>query len=138
LNACFHPVIFSISFADLGKTDLTVTIPGTTPVTGKATINGFGIAAVGTIPSSMGLSLFGKLGGVFPTLNASTTVNIFNSGTTASNKEHEFVPNIGLGVNYDLTTSIGLRAEFERFLGVGSDTKTIKTDVNQSTGDVVS
>jgi OmpA-OmpF porin, OOP family len=119
-----------ISVANLGKTDFTVTSPGITPVPGKATINGFGIAAVGTIPSSMGLSLFGKLGGFYSILDASTTVNIFNSGTTSSNKEHRFVPNIGLGVNYDMTARIGLRAEFERFLGVGTDTKTINTDVN--------
>lgn len=122
-----------LSFADLGKTDFTVTSPGITPVTGKASINGFGIAAVGTIPSSMGLSLFGKLGGFYSTMTASTSVNIFNNGTTNSNKEHRFVPNIGLGVNYDITPRIGLRAEFERFVGVGTDTKTIDTDVNMFT-----
>jgi opacity protein-like surface antigen len=122
-----------LSFADLGKSDLTVTLPGATPVTGKATFTGFGIAAVGTIPSNMGLSLFGKVGGFYSTVNTSTSVNVFNSGTTTGSKEHRFVPNIGVGVDYELTPRIGLRAEYERFLKVGSDTKTIDTDVNMFT-----
>lgn len=121
-----------ISIADLGKTDLTVTSAGaTTP--GKATINGIGIAAVGSIPSEMGLALFGKLGGFYSALNASATLNIFNGGTTAGSREHRFVPNIGVGVTYDMTTKIGVRAEFERFLKVGSNTTTIETDVNMFT-----
>jgi len=126
-------VAVELSFADLGKTDMNVIVPGSATVTGKTTINGFGIAAVGSFPSTMGLALFGKVGGFYSTLNASTTVNIFNSGTTNISKERRFVPNIGGGINYDLTPRIGVRVEYERFLKLGTGTKSIDTDVSMFT-----
>jgi len=122
-----------LSFADLGKTDMNVNVPGNAIVPGKATLNGFGIAAVGSFPSSMGLALFGKVGGFYSTMNASTTVNIFNSGTTNISKERRFVPNIGGGINYDLTPRIGVRVEYERFLKLGTSTRSIDTDVGMFT-----
>lgn len=123
-------IALELSFADLGKYDFTFTRPGFTPATGKITINGFGISAVGILPLDNKFSLIGRLGGFYSTLNASTSINAFTAGTATSGKDRKFVPNFGVGANYELTKSLGLRAEIERFSGMGSSSKSIKTDVN--------
>lgn len=118
------------SFTDLGKYDFTATRPAATPATGKVTINGFGLAAVGTIPLANDFSVFGKVGAFFSTLNASTSINLFGAGTTTGNKERKVVPNIGIGLDYNITNNIVLRGEVERFQGMGTNSRTIRTDLN--------
>jgi len=119
-----------LSYTSLGKYDFTRTAPATAPATGKVTIGGFGIAGVGLFPVNKELAVFGKLGAFHSDISASTSVNLFHSGQTGSDSEHKWVPNYGIGLTYDINRTFGLRGEIERFQGMGSSTRTVKTDAN--------
>lgn len=122
-----------LDMVSLGKYDFSATIPGKTPAggsTGKLTLSGMGIAAVGTLPMSNNFSVFGKLGAFHSDMYATTTVNMFKNGTANQSSDHKWVPNYGIGVKYDVNRNVVLRGEVERFQGIGSNSYTVRTNTN--------
>lgn len=74
-------------------------------------LDGFGLAAVGTIPVSAKFSLFGKVGihdWDADTLGSTNTLISRSSDTDA-------FYGVGVGVGYSLTDSLSLRGELERY-----------------------
>jgi OOP family OmpA-OmpF porin len=92
----------------------TMTRPGT--LTGNLKLDGLNLDAVGILPITEKFSAFGRVG-----LNYAETRDNFTSTpavliTTNPNPSyHETNPKVGLGLQYDFTQSLGMRAEAERY-----------------------
>ncbi len=119
-----------LSYTSLGKYDFTRTAPATAAATGKLTIGGYGIAGVGIIPMNKDLAFFGKLGAFHSNISATTSVNMFHRGQAAGDTNNDWVPNYGMGILYDINPKVSVRGEIERFRGMGSSDRTVKTDAN--------
>ncbi len=83
-------------------------------------IAGWGISLVGHVPLAKDFTLLGRLGENRMRLKR-------NPVGTADNS---WSPGFGVGLKYDFNASISARAEFERFLKMGSNVTTINTDAN--------
>lgn len=77
-------------------------------VNGDATA--FGVAALGMLPLSNQLSLFGKLG----LLRTEVDVTAAGIGGAASESESDTGLHIGVGAMFDVTRTFSIRAEWER------------------------
>ena len=99
-----------------GKLSLNGNVLGT-PITGNVEVTGLNFSGVATLPINKDFSAFGKLG--FFSSRAKATV----SSGSLSAKATDNGTNIsyGLGLGYTLNQSLGLRAEWERVDGKGSD-----------------
>ena len=97
------------SWVDLGE--VSATGPGGT-ATGE--VDGFGLAVMGMIPLNEKFGLFGKVGAYMwdSTVSAPGFGSVSDDGTDIM---------FGAGVNWNLTTHFGLRAEWERFDIDGDD-----------------
>jgi len=103
-------------YFDLGKFGFTaITVPTGTS-SGTIKLKGFNLDAVGILPVAEKFSVFGRVG-----LNYATTQDNFSSTGAApvrpipNPSNHETNPKVGLGVQYDFTDSLGMRAEAERY-----------------------
>ncbi len=117
-------------FTYLGKADFT-------SVTNLGTIGGskeaylFNFDLVGKAPIDDKLALIGRFGGYYwKTKNEMP--NSVTLGTSDVN-DNGFDFKFGAGIQYDFTPSFGLRGEFERFNGIGKDTSTGDSKLNQLT-----
>jgi OmpA-OmpF porin, OOP family len=100
----FNPNVgLEASWVDLGE--VSASVPGGT-ATGE--VDGFGLAVVGMIPLNEKFGLFGKVGAYMwdSTVSAPGFGSVSDDGTDIM---------FGGGVNWNLTTRFGLRAEWERF-----------------------
>ncbi len=102
-------------YFDLGEFGyMATTLPAGT-LSGDIEISGWNVDAVGILPFTDRFSAFGRLG-----LNYANAKDSF-SGTGAvlvtnpSPKERDMNYKVGVGLEYDLTESLGLRAEVERY-----------------------
>lgn len=111
-----------IGYVNFGNVSGTDNSPGF-PVTAEAKTQGFGWSIVGNLPFDA-LSLFGKAGAYY----THTRVDASAPGIAMSGSENKFVPALGVGVRYMFNGQFGIRAEFERFFGLG--------DINVSGGGV--
>ncbi len=101
--------------------------PGGT-FSGKIEGQGVNLDAVGTLPLAQGFALLGRVGGAYFQTKASSTATaggFTGYGNATSNK---FVPEVGLGLQYDFTKTIAGRAEVQRYMKVGNS--------NTGSGDV--
>lgn len=92
--------------------------------------------AVGTLPLGNGISVIGRVGAAYFQSKASTTVtagSIAGFGNETSNK---FVPEIGVGLQYDFTKTISARLEAQRYMKVGNS-NTGTADVDLYSGGIV-
>ncbi len=129
-------------YVDFGKfqTSASGTIflqPGT--VTGSVKGSGFSLDAVGTLPFGKAFGLFGRIGVLAWSLDATahraapgTPYDGATSGGSASGTSVEF----GVGAKYDFNKNLGVRAEFQKFASVGSDA-TGKSDMSLIAASVV-
>lgn len=104
-------------YFDLGKFGFTATtaLPAGT-LSGNTKLGGINLDAVGILPITEKFSAFGRFG-----LNyAEARDNFTSSGavpaqTNISPTKHAANPKAGLGLQYDFTQSLGMRAEVERY-----------------------
>lgn len=117
-------------FTYLGKSDFTsVTNAGTIGGSKEAYLFNFDL--VGKYPIDEKLAMLGRFGGYYwKTKNEMP--NSVTLGTSVVN-DNGFDFKFGAGMQYDFTPSFGLRGEFERFNGIGKDTSTGDSKVNQIT-----
>lgn len=88
-------------------------------------IDATSIAAVGTVPATPVLTLFGKAG---PSFNrASSKFSSTSLGANARERTSGLL--LGIGASIALTDSMSLRAEIENFAGVGSAKKAGRSSV---------
>jgi OmpA-OmpF porin, OOP family len=117
-----------LSYVDLGRYGFSGTIP---PVafSGNVKINGWGVAATGTLPLDKGFSLFGKIGGFYSQEKATATATFFGASATASGEDDRWIAQFGLGAKYAINQNLSIRIEAERFQDMGSNLATVKADV---------
>ena len=113
------------NYIDFGKYNFRGATLGI-PFTGDVKIDGYGLAAVGTLPLDGGFSLFGKLGAFYSKESATLTA----VGVSSTSDDNKWVPHIGIGARYDIDANISVHLEAERFQGMGDNNNTIKTDMN--------
>jgi OOP family OmpA-OmpF porin len=118
----FNPYIgYEVGYADFRK----VTEQSSAGVTATFDANAIDIVFVGTIPFSQQFSLFGKIG-VFR-WDLDVTVTGTASGTNnAKGKNMTY----GFGAKYNFTRNFALRLERQRYLDVGEESVTGKSDIN--------
>ena len=100
-------------YVDFGKVNGTDNSFGF-PFTVEAKAQALGGSIVGNLPFDA-LSLFGKAGAYY----THTKVDASALGISLSGSGNKFVPELGVGVRYMFNKQFGIRAEFERFFGVG-------------------
>jgi opacity protein-like surface antigen len=103
-------VAVEVSYIDLGKTKVEGTSNGT-PSTGEQEIDTFTIGLVGRIPITDPLGVIIHLG--FSRNDSKLTTNIGSTSTFEGATDFEFY--YGGGLQYEITETIGIRAELEVF-----------------------
>ena len=99
------------AYLNLGEVSYSGTFGGLPVTGGKVELTGFNIAALGSYPLSEQFSVFGKLGLFIWDAEASDTTGGAPFSATADGTDLSF----GVGVNYNFTRNLGLRAEWEMF-----------------------
>lgn len=101
-------------YFDLGKFGFTATVPAGT-LTGNIRLKGVNLDAVGILPLANRFSAFGRAGVNYAEAKDSfaTTGAVVVNNLNPSKRDTNY--KFGLGVQYDLTESLGLRAEAERY-----------------------
>lgn len=99
------------AYVDLGEVSYSGTF-GAAPVTGgKIEVSGVNFAAIGSYPVSEQFSVFGKLGLFIWDAEASDTTGGVPFSATEEGTDLSF----GIGVSYNFTRNLGVRAEWEMF-----------------------
>ena len=103
------------AYVDLGEVSYSGTFTdafGTAPVTGgKVEVTGFNISAIGAYPVTERFSVFGKLGFFFWEAEASDTTG----GQPFFAQDNDVDLSFGVGLGYNFTRNLGVRAEWELF-----------------------
>jgi OOP family OmpA-OmpF porin len=101
------------NLGEFGFTANTATAGSSLIGTGK--FQGLNLDAVGILPLTEKFSAFGRVGYIYTetkdTFRGTGTVTVTNPSPTEKEGGYKY----GLGVQYDLTRSLGLRAEWERY-----------------------
>ena len=100
-------------YSDLGKRDLVLRNGAAQIGTGSLKASQLSIAATGTLPLASNFSLFGKLGVSANSAKASLTAPAVGFAATSSDNKSDLM--FGVGVLYDITPKIAVRAEYEDF-----------------------
>ena len=112
--------------AELGYTDLgefTATGPG---ISAAVEATAFELSAVGTFPIADKFSIFGRIGMYMADTELSATVG----GTSGSVSDDNTGLTFGIGVRYDFTRNLGVRAEWQKYSDVGGDDVGGESDVD--------
>ena len=129
----FSPVVSVEGFyADLGKynsrTTVTTPFPGTVSADYKA--KGYGIDLLLSAPISQEFSVFGRLG----VMQAKTEASFGSTGSVllAQNRgsKNKTGQHFGVGMQYDITPTVGLRGEVETYRKLGDDSTGGELKVN--------
>ena len=114
-------------YVDLGK----VKASGTDSFLGVASIDwetsGITAALVGSLPVGQNFGLMGKLGLFHWDLDVNASSSVLGSGSDSSSGTDL---TYGLGLKYDFSKTVGVRAEWERFKDVGDDNTTGQSDID--------
>jgi OOP family OmpA-OmpF porin len=109
-----------LGYADLGTSKASGTV-GSVTVDVQAEITVFELTAVGMLPVMDRLALFGRAGLYRSDVEVTGSGRIGTSTVPVSLSEDNVDFTFGLGVRFDITRNIGIRAEWQRYLGVGGD-----------------
>lgn len=120
-------------YVDLGKfsgTNNTSTPSGS--LRNDMSASGWTAMAVGFLPASENLSFLGKVGAIFSTAkyNLTTTGGMTTGGMPSSGSKSDINIAYGVGLEYGITKSLGLRAELETFSDMRGGDAVAKRDVN--------
>ena len=118
-----------LSYVDLGRYGFSGTVPPAA-FSGNVKINGWGLAATGTLPLDKGYSLFGKMGAFYSQEKVTATATFLGASATANGTEGKWVAQFGLGVKYAINQNLSVRLEAERYQDMGSNDATVKADVS--------
>ncbi|MEQ1591200.1 MAG: outer membrane beta-barrel protein [Thiobacillaceae bacterium] len=111
---------FEAAYVNLGSLTVNATYatPAGSPARANIDVDGFQLSAVGTLPLNDAFAVFGKVGAFFSKLDQTGT-GAFAASASTDNTDWTY----GLGGNWQFNQNIGLRAEWERFQGLGSAKK---------------
>lgn len=106
-----------VAYVDLGEVSYSGSFFGSPVTGGTVEVNGFNVAALANLPISEQLSLFGKLG----LFIWEATARDFTGGAPFSTKEDGSDISFGIGLGFNLTRNVAVRAEWERFEAAEAD-----------------
>jgi len=116
-------------YIDLGKNSYKGTYSG-----GRATADwsagGIDIAAVGMLPVNSRFTLLGKVGAIGAQTKTDWSSNGISGIPDGNETKTQLKPFAGIGAAYNLNEKSDLRAEYERFNGIGDASLTGKADVS--------
>jgi len=92
-------------------------------------VAGFSLDAVMAWPPRSRFGVIGRVGLFAWTLDASSTASGFGGYGSSSEKTTKVNIDYGLGLKYDFHQDVGVRAEYQRFVRVGTDS-TGKSDID--------
>lgn len=120
---------FEGGYVDFGKAKYsgTYTFPGAGSASGKMEAGGVNFDVLGRLPLNRDFAVFGKAGVLLSRVE--TNVSSADGSASVSNKATTLKPGLGVGVDYALSKTVGLRTEWERYFKVGNDS-TGKSDVD--------
>ncbi|MBI4192510.1 MAG: outer membrane beta-barrel protein [Betaproteobacteria bacterium] len=113
-------------YTDLGKAGFTTVTAAPSTVGGKKEAYLFNLDLVGTWPLNQTFSLLGRFGIYYW---ETKSILPFGAGTIGI-KDTSYDFKLGAGVQYELSKTVALRAEYERLNGVGSATTTGDSKIN--------
>ena len=99
------------AYVDLGQVSYSGSFLGSPVTGGKVEVSGLNISALGALPINEQFSVFGKIGLFLWDAEASD----ITGGVPFSAKEDGTDVSFGIGVNYNFTRNLGVRAEWEMF-----------------------
>jgi OOP family OmpA-OmpF porin len=105
------------AYVNLGEVSYSGSFFGDPVTGGKVEVTGFNVAAMGSYPISEQFSVFGKIGLFIWEAEASD----ITGGEPFSDKADGTDISFGLGVGYNFTRNLGVRAEWERFEASDAD-----------------
>lgn len=122
----FHPNFgVEAAYVNLGEVSYSGTFTGLPVTGGKVEVTGFNIAGIGSLPINEQLSVFGKLGLFIWEVEASDTTGGAPFSATADGTDISF----GIGVGYNFTRNLGVRAEGELFKTDDTDASLISLGI---------
>ncbi len=107
-------------YGDFGKITGSDTI-GAVAVSGDIKATAFEIVAVGLLPVTQELSLYGKIGAARTRLRGNVSASVPGFTFSQSATDHSTDLTFGLGAQYLFTRNIAARAEWQRYDSVGGD-----------------
>jgi len=116
-------------WVDLGKFRYSAAYAGGS-LNSDISVSGFNVAAIAAWPVMDRLSVFGKAGALYAETKASANGAGPGGAATLAAKDKTWVGDLGVGVSYDLSQNLAVRAEYERFFDVGNASTTGKSDVD--------
>jgi OOP family OmpA-OmpF porin len=118
-------------YVDLGRAGVSSRFTG--PVAGTIRADGSATAwhvdAVGILPLNGSLALLGRAGIVASETRASGTVTVGAITVSEAMTDRKTSYKLGLGLSYDLTKTVGVRGEWERFRVADGDGGTHSVDL---------
>ena len=115
------------SWTDLGEATYSATV--VSPISGNANASweasAFALSALGILPLGSQFELFGKVGITF--WDADARVSFDGAELDAADDDGSGVL-YGVGASFNFTPNLGVRAEWERYDGIGEDDTTGQSD----------
>lgn len=109
---------FESAYVRLGDVSYSGVFSSLAVTGGKLEVRGFNVAAIGNLPVSEQFSVFGKIGVFFWEAEANdTTASIGAFSATDEGSDVSF----GVGVGYEFTRNLAVRAEWELFKAAEAD-----------------
>lgn len=108
-------------YVDLGRSEITnrVTAPSIGTLRSEVKAGGWTARGVGFFPITDVSSLLGTAGVIFATVEkTSSPTGAVAFGGARSTKVNEVNPVLGLGIQYEITKKLSLRAEYESYFGL--------------------
>ena len=105
------------AYVDLGEVSYSGNFFGTPVTGGRVEVSGVNISALGALPINEQFSVFGKIGLFLWDAEANDTTG----GAPFSAKEDGTDLSFGVGVSYNFTRNLGVRAEWEMFEAADAD-----------------
>jgi OOP family OmpA-OmpF porin len=105
-------------YFNLGEFGFTATYPTANTFTGSIKLQGLNLDAVGILPFSERFSGFGRVGLIYSEGKDAFTGTGSGAAVAAANpnpSKSEVNYKVGLGLQYDFTRALGMRAEWERY-----------------------
>ncbi len=112
-------------YTDLGEVGVDYT-DGINWVKERYEVNAFYVSAIGSVPVGQA-NLFAKFGFARWDLDGSASAS---TGASASASWSGTDPLLGIGVSFNATDVLMLRAEFERFMDIGDENESGQSDVD--------
>lgn len=92
--------------------------------------SGWNVDAVGILPVSNTVSVFGKVGAIDAKSNYRLLGQDVNGGIADSHETYKWSPTFGVGANYAVNDTVGVRLELERFADLGKQSTTGEQNVD--------